>query len=562
MPHRPAKTPLSLTTQLTVVFGALVVLASIATTWLLSDMLRGRVRADAGRSLVFAAATASRTLANGLHSNATVVGMIASREALWVDGLASPEARRALELIELTQSANLWVGVADLRGRVAASTRDILHGESVAERPWFKNGSRQLYVGDVHPAKLLATLLPPDKNNEPLRFLDYSAPVTRNGVAVGVIGVHASWDWAGEVLDTVLPTEARDAGIEVFIFDRQGDVIFAPRGQSRPLAEAGLRVPKTGGKPGTATVVAWHDGADYLTASIPLAAHDPVSDLGWTIVAREPAARAFAAVADTTRSALLIGLLTALVGSVLAGVAARRFGADVMRMARAARDVESGTPGARIPSAASSAEMQTLADALGSMTRRLVGAREDLERQVHERTLELEAANAELDRQAHTDALTGLPNRRMFDPLLARALADARRHQRPVSVLMIDADHFKRINDVHGHAAGDEVLRRLTAILSANLRAGDVVARLGGEEFAALLPETDGADALEVARQLIALIASQTSDLHGGVTVSIGVASSGDGLVPTGELLQRADEALYQAKAEGRNTARLQSGAA
>lgn len=557
MPDRPVKTPPSLTAQLTVVFGTLVVLASIATTWLLSDMLRGRVRADAGRSLVFAAATASRTLANGLHANAALVGMIASRESLWVDGLTSPEARRALDLIEATQPANLWVGVANLQGRVAASTRDILHDESVAERPWFQNGSRQLYVGDVHPAKLLATLLPPDKNNEPLRFLDYSAPVMRQGIAIGVIGLHTSWDWAGEVLDTVLPSDARDADIEVFIFDRQGDVIYAPRGQSRQLAEAGLRVPATGEQPGAATVVRWHDGADYLTAATPLAAHDKVSDLGWTIVAREPAAKAFAAVADTTRSALLIGLLTALVGSVLAGVAARRFGADVMRMARAARDVESGAPDARIPSAASSAEMRTLADALGSMTRRLVGAREDLERQVHERTLELEAANAELGRQAHTDALTGLPNRRVFDPLLARALADARRHQRPLGVLMIDADHFKRINDVYGHAAGDEVLRRLTTLLSANLRPGDVVARMGGEEFAALLPDTDEASALRVARQLIAVIDSETRDLHGGVTVSIGVAGSDDGLIPTGELLQRADEALYQAKAEGRNTARL-----
>ncbi|MDP9899885.1 sensor domain-containing diguanylate cyclase [Variovorax ginsengisoli] len=556
MPDRPANTPPSLTVQLTIVFGTLVVLASIATTWILSDMLRGRIRADAGRSLIFAAAAASRTLANGLHANAAVVGMIASREALWGDGLASPEARRALELIEATQPTNLWVGVANPQGRVAASTRDILHNESVAERPWFQNGQRSLYVGDVHPAKLLATLLPPDKNNEPLRFLDYSAPVMHEGRIIGVIGVHTSWDWAGEVIDTVLPAEARAAGIEVFIFDRQGDVIYAPGGQSRRLADAGVRLPASGQAPGAAAVVRWHDGADYLTATSPLAAHDRVSDLGWTIVAREPAANAFAAVADTTRSALLIGLLTALVGSLLAGVAARRFGADLMRMARAARDVESGAPGARIPMATSSAEMQTLAVALSSMTRRLVDAREDLEQQVRQRTLELEAANAELGHQAHTDALTGLPNRRMFDPLLARALADARRQKRSLSVLMIDADHFKQINDVHGHAVGDEVLRRLTALLSTNLRTGDVVARLGGEEFAAILPDTDTATALQVAHELVTVIARDTRGLHGGVTVSIGVASCSDGLIPTDELLRRADQALYQAKAEGRDTAR------
>ena len=543
--------PFSLKLQLTAVFGALVVIASAAITWELSAMLQARVRADAGRTLTFIATNASRIFSAGLETNASVVEVLAHREELWADGLDSAQVRRTLDTLKLTQAHAAWVGVADASGRVLAATDGLLLGVNVAERPWFRQASNGLFVGDLHAAKLLEPLLPASASGEPLRFLDYAAPIRRDGRTVGVLGIHVSWDWAAEVIDTVLPAEARSAGIEVFIFDRKGDVIFAPDGRSQQLARDGWRVPVLRGD--AAAVLAWQDGRDFLTAAARLPSTAPVTDLGWTVVAREPAQHALAEVEQARRKAILIGLLIALAGAVLAGVAAHRFGADVRRMARAVRDVEAGVPEARIPSADSSAEMRTLAQAVGSMTNRLLTAREELELQVRQRTHELEIANEELGRQARTDALTGLLNRRVFDPMLVRMLADARATGRELSVLMIDADHFKRINDVHGHPVGDRVLRMLADTLREQLRASDVVARFGGEEFAVLLPETPSSKARARAQAITGHIAGQYSPVWGVVTVSIGVSSCGDGLTPPEELLRQADEALYRAKAEGRN---------
>ena len=551
-PSRPPR----LKTQLTLVFGTLVVLASLVLTWALGDMLRGRVRSDAGRTLTFMASNAAQVLAAGLHANAVTASVLSQRESIWAGGLASPEAKRVLEVIEATApSVNLWVGLADEDGVVRASTGNRLLGASVRERPWFQRGADGLFVGDVHPAKLLATLLPAARDGEPQRFVDYAAPLFRDGQRIGVLGVHASWGWAGDVIDTVLSGEAKAAGIEIFIFNREGEVIFAPGGQSQKLAAAGVRIPTFDNRAAGPALVKWHDGGEYLSAAVRLPAQAQVSDLGWTIVAREPAGRVFAAVKDATRQVLLIGIATALLGSLLAGYAAGRLGADLRRLSRDARDVELGVPGARIPAAVSSAELRTLSESLGSMTQRLVAARDDLEVQVRQRTLELEQANIELGRQAQTDALTALPNRRRFDALLEHALADACHEGHALSALMVDADHFKRINDIHGHAVGDEALRTLAAALRARLRDADVVARYGGEEFAVFLPRTDGEQALRVANQLVADIASHTHPVYGALTVSIGVASCERGALAAAVLMQQADEALYRAKSEGRNRA-------
>ena len=542
--------PFSLKMQLTVVFGALVVLASVAITWGLSEMLRERVRADAGRSLAFIASNAAQLFSAGLQKNADVVDTLVRRDALWADGLDSRSVKQTIEMLDATLSNAAWVGVADASGQVRSATGDMLLGVGVLERPWFKEARNGLFVGDLHVAKLLSSLLPAAASGEPLRFVDYAAPIQRDGKTIGVLGVHVNWDWAAEVIGTVLPAEARDRGIEVFIFDRQGDVIYSPDGKSQQLARDGVRMPALASTP---AVLQWHDGAAFLTASARLPAHSRVSDLGWTVVAREPAAAAFAAISQTTRSALLVGVLIAMVAALLAGIAAHRFGTDVNRMARAVRDVEAGATDVSIPQVASSAEMRTLSQAIAGMTHRLLTAREALEQQVRERTLELQVANAELGRQAHTDALTGLLNRRVFDPMLERTLADARRSRRALSVLMVDADHFKRINDVHGHPVGDEVLRMLADTLRERLRAGDVIARFGGEEFGVLLPETGADAAFSTAQSLVDAIAARTNAVWGTVTVSIGVASCNDGHTPSADLIRQADAALYRAKAEGRN---------
>ena len=167
------------------------------------------------------------------------------------------------------------------------------------------------------------------------------------------------------------------------------------------------------------------------------------------------------------------------------------------------------------------------------------------------------AMQAELARLSLTDALTGLPNRRRFEETIERAWKSARRTSRPLALLVVDADHFKRYNDCYGHAVGDEVLKGLARCLAESLhRPNDLVARVGGEEFVVLLPETDTEGALRVAakvHQAVATLGVAAADVEPGtVTVSIGLAVE-DGSGDAGDLYRRADAALYQAKASGRN---------
>ena len=165
------------------------------------------------------------------------------------------------------------------------------------------------------------------------------------------------------------------------------------------------------------------------------------------------------------------------------------------------------------------------------------------------------------ERLATTDGLTGLLNRRTLATQLAARVREAQRYRRPLSLLLIDVDHFKKVNDTHGHPAGDAVLRGVAAVARAQARETDLVARYGGEELAVVLPETDAAGARAIAERLRAAVESTAHATDQGalrVTVSVGVATWPGGGQNGDELLTTADRALYRAKQTGRN--RVESG--
>jgi diguanylate cyclase (GGDEF)-like protein len=166
-------------------------------------------------------------------------------------------------------------------------------------------------------------------------------------------------------------------------------------------------------------------------------------------------------------------------------------------------------------------------------------------------------SNRKLEELSLTDELTSLRNRRAFEKEFATAFSQAQRHGRPLSLAIVDIDHFKTMNDRHGHAAGDLVLRAVAQILEANTRDADIVARVGGEEFAVLLPDTPIFDAVSVAEKLRAAIATSIVTISGvdhHVTVSIGVACTlHSRIFDPQELYRAADAALYRAKEHGRN---------
>jgi diguanylate cyclase (GGDEF)-like protein len=200
--------------------------------------------------------------------------------------------------------------------------------------------------------------------------------------------------------------------------------------------------------------------------------------------------------------------------------------------------------------------MNVTALGLAALLSQLRSNARDLEMRVQDRTMELRAANEQLQRLAVADPLTGVLNRRALFDLIGREMERDLRHHHGLSVIMFDIDHFKDVNDRHGHPAGDIVLRHVATVTAQAIRSTDALARYGGEEFVIIAPDTDQTHALHLAERVREAL--QSSDVSVSqqrlrVTASFGVAMlRADDKEPE-QLLGRADTALYAAKAEGRN---------
>jgi diguanylate cyclase (GGDEF)-like protein len=269
---------------------------------------------------------------------------------------------------------------------------------------------------------------------------------------------------------------------------------------------------------------------------------------------------------NRARILLLSFVMSALVGLLLSLVLRRAVLLPLRLLTGAATKISTGQLDARVEESTHGDEMALLGEVFNEMAEKVQWQTKALEGLVTERTQQLQQTNLELEtvveqlkQLARTDGLTGLRNHRAFQEALNFELERARRTQRPLSLLMLDVDHFKAYNDTHGHPGGDRVLRLVAQLLEKNLRTVDVVARYGGEEFVILLLETPGVDAQLVAEKLRLAVASvdfegaERSQPGGRLTISLGLASF-PLQATTGEaLLALADAALYRAKHAGRN---------
>ncbi|MBL0216474.1 MAG: diguanylate cyclase [Myxococcales bacterium] len=208
-------------------------------------------------------------------------------------------------------------------------------------------------------------------------------------------------------------------------------------------------------------------------------------------------------------------------------------------------------------------ENQHLIASLQAKNQALLEMNRELEAKIHERTHELAEANTRLAQLAVTDGLTGLYNHRHFHERLTLEVERSQRSGLPLSLLMLDVDHFKQFNDTFGHPAGDEVLRQLARVLADTRRANDVVARYGGEEFAVILVDTPKFTAAKVAERVRERIYghdfSEAAPRASKLSTSIGVATFPDDGADAEHLVRAADTALYAAKRAGRNRVVLSS---
>ena len=555
---RPQQTMMTLTSfrgRLALWFGGMFLVTLLSVGLYVGRLATKQIEITAGESVHASALVAANLLAANLRERELEITLLSQTSHFVRGDLAHLEILQALELRKKARKEFAWLGVADTQGTVIQGTSGMLQGMSVDKRPWFIAGLEGTYTGDVHEAVLLSKLLPGLPSGEPLRFIDFAAPIkNKDGQVIGVLGAHGHWSWVTETVQAAVQNMGSESLSEILILDKQGAVLYPKHLVGVVQLPNGLSMQKH------YATVQWGGDHNYLTSRVAVDARTD-NDLGWSIVVRQPLETALQPLYALRNRLAVLGLLATLVFALVAMRLARSVSQPIEQLAEAARQIERREAAPRYPDSTGVDEVAQLSHSMQSMTQSLLQREQQLktlnqtlEQQVVQRTQALEAANRQLEQLAIRDALTGLYNRRCFDERLNECIHNSKRSGRTFALLVLDVDYFKRVNDKHGHAAGDTVLQQLARVLTDNTRSTDFVARYGGEEFVMLLPETSLAvEALTVAEKVRVAIEQASFAEVGNLTVSIGISLWDPRSPGSKDLFHRADDALYQAKLSGRN---------
>lgn len=549
--------PGSFRLRLAVLFGGLFLASALLAALSLDRMLSDRIIRDQGEAMNSLAGNIAKAIESNLRERHREVILLAQTPTYVREPLDGDDLRQSLERTKQAYKYYAWIGVADTSGMIVSAAGGMLVGQSAAKRPWFIHGQRAPFVGDIHQAVLLAKLMPnPSAQGEPLRFVDFASPIyDPSGKLRGVLATHALWDWVEDIIRERLPAKS---SLETFIVDRQNNLLSPFDAVGRVQAPAPMpagQLFRLGPWPG--------GGGDYLYSE----SKAQEAGLGWRVIIRQPKQQALAALNRLRGVLMLLGLLASALLMAAVYRLAASFSRPLEQLAGVAEQVGQGDENPDWEIRGGAQELNQLSEAMRNMTSSLLARKQqladinaNLEQIVEDRTEQLRESNhlllrkaAELAQQARHDALTGLHNRMAANEQLQEEHLRYGRTGAPYAVLLLDVDHFKRVNDTFGHDAGDRVLCHIADTLLHSARATDFVARFGGEEFLLLLPETDATGAAVLAEKIRAAVEQSQAPDVGQITLSIGLATADAADAQPEAAVKRADLALYRAKAGGRN---------
>ncbi|EMF45533.1 sensory box/GGDEF family protein [Planococcus halocryophilus Or1] len=436
-----------------------------------------------------------------------------------------------------------WIGLTDRSGKVIASTDSILKGADISARPVYAEALEKTFIGDVHEAVLLADLLP-NPTGEAMKFVDISTPIyDYDDQFIGVLATHLSWDWIKEIEAAMLNSVKNRNSIEFLIVSKlDNTIILGPDkmiGQQLSLNSIDLAQTQQNGW----IIEMWPNGKKYLTGYMREDGYKEYPGLEWTILVRQPVEVAYTPVKELLIFFFVSGLIFVLLFAVLGWFLAGRIASPLKNLASVADRLRFGEL-VPIPHYRGILELETLSDSLKKLIENLT---------------KTESALEEMEEVANRDELTGLANRYALDLYLQ---AFIHKHKM-ATILYIDLDGFKVINDTLGHQAGDELLVQVAARLKKNIREEEMISRVGGDEFIVILPsltEEITTRGKRVGERIISAI-SEPYWLNGQnaiISCSIGAAfwetSSSGGI---SETIKIADEALYVAKKAGKSRIHL-----
>jgi diguanylate cyclase (GGDEF)-like protein/PAS domain S-box-containing protein len=375
---------LSLAFQLGLTFGTVTFLLALVFGWTTGKLAQQQLEQNVGNELAHLSHNLSHRLDLNMFERYREIQILAGLEPFRNPKTTVADQQALLNTLQDTYPDYSWIGFADANGTVRASTRGLLQGKNVAQRPWFPGARNRPYVGDVHEAALLAKLLPANSTGEPLRFVDISAPVMdAEGRFQGVLGAHLNWEWAADV-EAMLKDTPIASGKEIFVLAKDGTVLLGPpqwQGKRLGLDHTNFAEAKQSGY----RVERWTDNETYLTSFSRSQGYRNYPGLEWIVLVRVKTEIAFAPVRAFHRQILQNGLLLSSGFAVLGWVIAKSITRPMLRIASVADQIRQGDRSVEIPITSRQTETTTLSQALHQLISELIERERELKVQLTHR---------------------------------------------------------------------------------------------------------------------------------------------------------------------------------